>query len=146
MNDLGEFGFWLAGGAVVIAMIWSGARKERDKERQKQETFRMLAQLEADGKLTPETLKYMRERDAVEHHIVREMSGATISPGAIAGLVVGVLSVVGGLISWGATYKQGQPWQVQVGVMFGVWAGGLLLAFALHFLFRNRKKDTPPGA
>ena len=144
MEDLGELGFWLAVGIVLAAMIVSGAQKERERERQKHDTLRELARLEGEGKLTPETLKYMRERDAAEQHIWREASGLNYSGGAYAAFAIGAFSFFGGVLA--AMWASAESWHVPVSLMLGIWVGGLLIALVVYFLFRGRKKAPPPGA
>ena len=51
-------------GMILVAMIVSGAIKERDKEREKQATLRAL--LEKEGTAVTEVLAYMREKDAAQ--------------------------------------------------------------------------------
>ena len=150
MEDLGELGFWLAVGIILAAGIVSGGRREREKEREKQETLRAMLQLEAEGKLTPETLRYMREKDAAEEKLARDMWGMNTSgrsgTAAVVASIVGILAFLGGLLSMGLATKHTESWQVPVSLLFGIWAGGLLVAFLIYCVFRDRKTAPPPGA
>jgi hypothetical protein len=145
MEDLGLFGFWLAVGAVLAAGAISSARKERDRERQKHETLREMMRLEAEGKLTPETLAYMRARDAAEAKFVREMMGMNMSAGAVAALAIGFLSFMGGCIAMAVAVDRTESWEIPVSLGLGTWAVGLLIAFIIYFAFRGRKNAPPPG-
>jgi len=151
MDDLGELGFWLAAGMALAAWIMSAALKEREKERQKQETLREMMRLEAEGKLTPETLRYMREKDeaerlAAEQQIAREKKeGDRVGAGILA-FIVGGLSFLGGVAAFGAVGERTESWQIAVPVMLGIWAAGALLAFLIFRALRGPKKAQPPGA
>jgi hypothetical protein len=151
MEGLGAFGFWLAVGVVIAAAIVSGGRKEREREREKQETLRELARLEADGKLTPETLAYVREKDAADRYLMREALGLTMfdGPGAVVGMsaiIVGVLAFIGGLIAMGLGSERTDSWFVPLALMFVIWAGGFFIAWLIVRLSRDRKNGPPPGA
>jgi hypothetical protein len=145
MAELGLFGFWLAVGAVLAAGAISSARKERDRERQKHETLREMMRLEAEGKLTPETLAYMRARDAAEVKFMREMLGMNMSAGVYAALAVGFLSFLGGCIAMAVAVDRTKSWEVPVSLGLGIWAAGLLVAFVIYFALRGRK-NVPPDA
>jgi hypothetical protein len=149
--DLGELGFWLAVGIVVAAAITAHGLKEREKERQKQETLRAL--LTADGKSTSEVLAYMREKDAAEAiraHAAWVASGGNMTGRAVAAIVaafvVGILSFLGGVIAFSKADEQTESWQVAVGLLLGIWTAGFLLAFLIYFLVRGKKNVPPPGA
>lgn len=70
MADMGELGFWLAAGAVVVALIIRGWLRERDKR----DMIHDLLKTEADGKIT-EVLAYLREKEAEERKLTRQMWG-----------------------------------------------------------------------
>lgn len=151
MEELGRLGFWLAVGIVMAAWIISEALKEREKDRQKQETFREMMRLEAEGKLTPETLRYMREKDEAERLAAERLAaeekkaGDPVGAGIIA-FLVGLISFVGGIGAFSEVGEHTESGQLAVGVLLGVWAVGLFLAVLIYRAIRGRKKAPPPGA
>jgi hypothetical protein len=168
MEGLGEglaaLGFWLAVGVAVAATIVSGARKEQEKEREKQATLRAL--LEKGGENTPEVLAYLREKDAAEErraHNAWIAMGGNMSPREVVGFVgafmVMMLAMIGGLIALGELSQPpfllpgAEPATrdplvalAPVGVMFGVWAAGFVIAWLVWRLSRERKNGAPPDA
>lgn len=148
MEDLGALGFWLAVGIVVAASILSGARKEREKERQKQETLRAL--LTAEGKNTTEILAYMREKDASEQadrDRDREWErkwGRRVLAGFVA-FMAGLISFAVSVRALNAADDQTQTWPVMV-VLLVPFAVGALVAFIIYVLIRGKKNVPPPGA
>jgi hypothetical protein len=155
MDDLGDLGFWLAVGIVIAATIVAGALKERAKESERQATIREMMRLEAEGKLTPETFKYLREKDEAERlaaeQVARDMKGGDwVVPGFLA-FIVGVLSFVVGLVILPLVIRlAGGPTAVSllIGIpaMLAVWVGGLRLAVLTYRALRGRKKAPPSGA
>jgi hypothetical protein len=151
MEGLGELGFWLGLGIFLGGGAIAGALKEIAKEREKQATHRAL--LTAKGESMPEVLAYLREKDAAE--AAREYAqwvamGGTLSfQTVVAGIVsavVGVVGFIGGIMAFSTIGHSTQSWLAAVGMMLGIWAGGLLIAFLVFSFFRERKKDSPPGA
>src|SRR5690606_14556207 len=147
MEDLGDLGFWLAAGIVVAAAIMAHGLKEREKERQKQETLRAL--LTVEGKNTTEILAYMRERDAAEQaeRDREKEAGDPVGAGIVA-FIVGLISFVGGLAVLAVIIRvAGGPTPVSlliaIPVMLAIWYGGLRLAFLTWRGLRGRKKAPP---
>jgi ABC-type transport system involved in cytochrome bd biosynthesis fused ATPase/permease subunit len=148
MEDLGDLGFWLAAGIVVAAAITAHGLKEREKERQKQETLRAL--LTAEGKSTTEILAYMRERDAAEQ-AERDRDRQWEKTWGRR-VFAGVVAFVGGMISFLVSVRalnlagdQTQSWPVAV-VLLVPFAVGALVAFLVYILIRGKKNVPPPGA
>ncbi len=153
MEDLGELGFWLAAGMVVAALIVAHGLKEREKERQKQETLRAL--LTTEGKSTTEILAYMRERDAAdaarEHAIWVASQVSTRKILAVAAaFVAGVASFLASVAilnrATGGAGDVTHQWPVAVGLILGPIAVGILLAVLVYVLVRGKKNVPPPGA
>lgn len=160
MEELGEFGFWLAVGLVVAAMIVAGAQKERDKEREKQATVRVL--LEKEGGSTAEVLAYLRERDAAELQFQRQALGLEwdkgISASGVVGVVVIVLAIVAGFVSLTFTSPRrdllhtleqspsGLATLTPVAVMLAIWAAGFVIAALIWWAFGKKKNDAKPDA
>ncbi len=136
--------------ASMHEMIASGAGKEIEKEREKQATLREALRLEAEGKLTPETLALIRQRDAEDRELTRAMWGLNwvSSRQSLAATIfasaVGMLSFMGGMFALGET--RGEPWPVKLGLLFGIWAGGLVLAWLILLLGHGRKANDRPAA
>ena len=155
MEDLGDLGFWLAVGIIIAASIMAGAVKERGKERERQATIREMMRLEAEGKLSPETLKHIREKDTAERlaaeQVAREMkAGAWIVPGLLA-FIVGFLSFAIGLTVFALIVRMaGGPTAIAlllaVPSMLAAWFGGLRLAIFIYRALRGRKKAPHSGA
>jgi Flp pilus assembly protein TadB len=152
MEDLGDLGFWLGVGIVVAAAIIAHGLKEREKERQRQQTLREMMRLEAEGKLTPETLNYMRERDAAEQaeRDRERAAGDPVGAGIIA-FIVGLISLMAGLAILAVVIRvAGGPTAVSlliaVPAMLAIWYGGLRLAVRAYRAIRRPKKPPPPGA
>lgn len=143
MEGLGELGFWLAVGAVLVALIVSGGRKEREK----QATLRRMMELEAEGKHAPETFAYLRERAAIEDHSGREAWGMNMTTRQhlvfAASFIVGMLAFLGGLVALVIPETQGS---IALGLMFAIWVAGSLIAWLIWHFFRARKNELPPGA
>jgi hypothetical protein len=155
MEGLGNLGFWLAVGIVIAASIIAGGLKERGKERERQATLREMMRLEAEGKLSPETLKYMREKDAAERLAAEQIAadmrrGAWVLPGFLA-VVVGLLSFMGGLAIFALPVRMAgghtaASLLIAIPAMLAVWVGGLRLAVLIYGALRGWKKAPPSGA
>lgn len=142
MEGLGELGFWLAVGASLVALIMSGGRKEREK----QVTLRRMMELEAEGKLTPQTLAYLREKDAAEEKLERESWGLNMTArqelAFAAAFVVVLIAFLGGLTAFVIPETQGIA---SIGLMLTIWAAGLVIAWLIWRFSREQKNVTPPG-
>lgn len=150
MEDLGELGFWLAAGIALAAWILSTARTVQTVIREKQATIREIMRLEAEGKSAPETLKYLREKDAAEQAERdrdrqwekiwgrRVLAGVAAFIAGIAGFLISVraLNVVDG---------QTQSWPSLV-VLLVPFVVAALAAFLVYILIRGKKNVPPPGA
>jgi hypothetical protein len=151
VENLGELGFWLAVGAVVAAWIVSSGLKEREKERQKQETFRALLTAEgAEGRNTTEILAYMRERDAVEEKREGELQVSRNKAvrkllAVLAGLAAGAVAFLVSVRAFNVAGDQTQSWPVAV-VLLVPFAAGALVALLVYVLIRGKKNVPPPGA
>ena len=146
--DLGELGFWLAAGIIVAAAITAHGLKERERERQKQETLRAL--LTAEGKNASDILAYMREKDAAEQaERDRDRQWEKVwGRRVLAGVAAFVAGIAGFLISVRALNgadDQTQTWPV-LAVLLVPFAVGGLLAFLVYVLIRGKKNVPPPGA
>ena len=146
--DLGELGFWLAVGIVVAAAITAHGLKERERERQKQETLRAL--LTAEGKNASEILAYMREKDAAEQaERDRDRQWEKVwGRRALAGVAAFIAGIVAFLVSVRALNvadDQTQSWPV-LAVLLVPFAVGGLIAFLVYILIRGKKNVPPPGA
>ena len=160
MEELGALGFWLGMGIFLAGSVIASALKERDKEREKQATLRALL----TEKATPEVLEYLREKDAAELKLQRQVSGLDWGGGQPAGWVaatIGVLAIVAGLLSliytsprrefvnseWVTTAAPGLDFPLApVAVMLGIWAAGFVIAALVWMIFRKKKNDAKPGA
>jgi hypothetical protein len=148
MEDLGEIGFWLAVGIVVAALILAGSQKERETERQKQETLRAL--LTTDGKSTSEVLQYMRERDAAQQkreHDIWIASGGNFTgrmAAAVVAKLVGLFAFIAGIPFGVGAWQETGSWIVGVSLALGIWAGGAFLGAVIYLLFRGKTKNVPP--
>jgi Flp pilus assembly protein TadB len=145
MEDLGDLGFWLAAGIVAAAAIVAHGLKEREKERQKQETFRALLTAEgAESRNTTEILAYMRERDAIEQKREDDLRAASNRGvrkvlAVLAGLIAGVVVfLIGVRIANGA--------DISGPVGLAPLVVGPLVAFLVYILIRGKKNVPPPGA
>jgi hypothetical protein len=151
VQGLGALGFWLGVGIVLAAMIVSGAikdgLKEREKAREKQAMLRAL--LERAGEHTPEVLAYLREKDAAGAKLGREEIGLL---GAIS---VFFLAFLGGGACLLALAPPGRHEPAArdplvalapIGVMIGVWAAGLVIAWLIVHLTREHKHGAGPDA
>jgi hypothetical protein len=143
MEELGRLGFWLAAGIALAAWIISEGLKERTKERETQATLREMMRLEAEGKLTPETLAYMRARDPLAAAVVDLTKGGGKTSASEVALGVGVFSFFGGVLLGIMTLAVTKSWVVPVIVMPSAWAAGGLIALVIYLVFR--KKDPPHG-
>jgi ABC-type transport system involved in cytochrome bd biosynthesis fused ATPase/permease subunit len=148
MEDLGELGFWLAVGIVLAAWILSSGQKEREKERQKQETLRAL--LTTEGKSTTEIVAYMRESDAAEQKREADLQVAMNKAGRkllaiFAAVMAGIVSFLVSVRALNGAGDQTQSWPVAV-VLIGPFAVGALIAFLVYVLIRGKKNVPPPGA
>lgn len=145
MEGLGDLGFWLAVGAVLVALIVSGAWKEREK----QATIRAMMELESEGKLPPETLAYLRERDAAEEKFRREVWDWDFTrqqwaiAGTMAAFVVVILAILLAFMVFAFGEMQGLA---AVGVPMAILAVGLAIAWTTWHFSRDRKNGPPPDA
>jgi hypothetical protein len=146
--DLGELGFWLAAGIVAAAAIMAHGLKERERERQKQETLRAL--LAAEGKNASEILGYMREKDAAEQaerdrdRQWEKIWGRRVLAG-IAAFIAGIAAFLVSVRALNVADDQTQTWPVLV-VLLVPFAIGGLIAFLVYILIRGKKNVPPPGA
>ena len=146
--DLGELGFWLAVGIVAAAAIVSGGLKERERERQKQETLRAL--LTAEGKNAAEILAYMREKDAAEQaerdrdRQWEKIWGRRVLAG-VAAFIAGIAAFLVSVRALNVNDDQTQTWPALV-VLLVPFAVGGLIAFLVYILIRGKKNVPPPGA
>jgi hypothetical protein len=132
--ELGEFGFWLMMGMVVVAMIVSGAIKERDKEREKQATLRAL--LEKEGTAVTEVLAYMREQDAAQAaaaaYLFAESAEAMKRWKRRLKVAMGIFAFAGGIYAFAALrfglFRGSGSLLIPLVAMFGIWGLGLLIA------------------
>jgi len=148
MEGLGELGFWLAVGITLAAWILSSGQKEREKERQKQETLRAL--LTAEGKSTTEIVAYMRERDAAEQKREADVQAAMNKAkrkllAIFAAVVAGIVSFLVSVRALNGAGDQTQSWPFAL-VLLGPFAVGALIAFLVYVLIRSKKNVPPPGA
>jgi ABC-type transport system involved in cytochrome bd biosynthesis fused ATPase/permease subunit len=148
MEGLGELGFWLAVGITLAAWILSSGQREREKERQKQETLRAL--LTAESKSATEIIAYMRESDAAEQqreaYLQVEMNKAGRKLLRIfAAVIAGIVSFLVSVRALNGAGDQTQSWPVAV-VLIGPFAVGALVAFLVYILIRGKKNVPPPGA
>jgi hypothetical protein len=149
MEGLGELGFWLAAGAVVVALTMRTWLRERDK----QAFLRDVMKMEGEGKVT-EVLAYLREKDAADRKLQREMSGIDWWNGldwrrmrrVVAAIVVAMAAFVGGLIAGYLMSEGGKPAPVPLGVMVAIWGAGGVIAWRIVRSSRNQKNDSPPVA
>ncbi len=144
MEEIARLGFWVAVGIVIAASIIAEAMKEREKHRQKHETFREIMRLEADGKLTPETLKYIREREAADQQLARELRAEDKVGAGILAFIVGVLMFVAGLAVVAFVMRvMGGPSPVSLAVAgaaaLAAWVGGVRLAVMTYRGARGQK-------
>jgi hypothetical protein len=148
MEELARMGFWLAVGIVIAASIIAGALKERDKERQRQETLRAL--LAAEGKNTSEIIAYMREKDAAEQaerdrdRQWEKTWGRQVLAGVMA-LMAGIVSFFISVRALNEAGDQTQSWPDAV-VLLGPFAVGSLVGFLVYVMIRGKKNVPPPGA
>jgi hypothetical protein len=144
MEGLGELGFWLAVGAVVVALIVRGWLKERDRHAM----LRDLARMETGSGMT-EVLAYLRERDAAEEKLTRQMwgldFGAGMTGGSIAAVGVGIVAFLGGLISLALMSERTESGLLPIGVMAAFWATGGAIAWLIVHRSRQKKHGPPPG-
>ena len=146
--DLGELGFWLAVGIIVAAAITAHGLKERERERQKQETLRAL--LTAEGKSASEILAYMREKDAAEQaerdrdRQWEKIWGRRVLAG-IAAFIAGIAAFLVSVRALNVADDQTQSWPVLV-VLLVPFAVGGLIGFLVYVLIRGKKNVPPPGA
>ena len=146
--DLGELGFWLAVGIVVAAAITAHGLKERERERQKQETLRAL--LTAEGKSAADILAYMREKDAAEQaerdrdRQWEKVWGRRALAG-VAAFVAGTASFLVSVRALNVADDQTQTWPVLAVLLVPFVVGGLI-AFLVYVLIRGKKNVPPPGA
>src|SRR5262245_60835860 len=123
MGDLGEFGFWLAVAAIIVVWSLTSALKDREAERQKQETLRQLLDIEAQGKLTPGTLAYdtmqrMRQEEGLglpESLVSIDESVRTATPAELAASGAFVAALIGGLLALPVA------WMITGAGLVGVW-------------------------
>ena len=149
MEGLGELGFWLAAGAVVVALIMRTWLRERDK----QAFLRDVMNMEGEGKVT-EILAYLREKDAADRQLQRQLSGVDWWNGlnwqrirrVIAAIAVAIAALAGGLIAGNLISDGGKPAPVPLGVAAAVWVTGGIIAWLIVRSSRRQKNDSPPVA
>lgn len=144
MEELGELGFWLAAGAVIVALIVRGWLKERDK----QAMLRDMMRMESGGNVS-EILAYLRERDEAEQKLTRQMWGVGWSRADAVGLVallVGVAAFIGGLISLALMSERTDSGLAPIAVMAGFWVAGGLIAWLIVRMAGDRKNGPTPDA
>jgi hypothetical protein len=145
----GELGFWLAAGAVVVALILRTWLRERDKQ------ALLLEMLKADagGKIT-EVLAYLREKDAADRQLQRELSGVDWWNNrdwprirrAAAAFAVAVAAFPAGLMAGYLVSEEGRMAPVPFGVMAAVWVAGGVIAWLIVRSSRTAKNDSRPVA
>ena len=149
MENLGDLGFWLAVGAVIVALIVRGWLKERDK----QALLRDLMKAEGEGKVS-EVLAYLRERDAAEDELTRKMWGLGTGgdrkdgkTGAIAvATIVGIVALLGGLISLALLSERTDSGLVPIYAMTAFWLVGGAMAWLIVALGGEKKNGSSPDA
>src|SRR5262245_33342201 len=148
MEDLGDLGFWLGVGMVVAAAILAHGLKERERERQKQETLRAL--LAAEGRNTTDILAYMREKDAAEQaerdrdRQWEKIWGRRVLAG-VAAFITGIAAFLVSVRALNVADDQTQSWPV-LAVLLVPFAVGALVAFLVYIMVRGKKNVPPPGA
>jgi hypothetical protein len=151
-GDLGALGFWLMLGMIIAASILKGGLKERDKEREREVTLRAL--LDKDEKTVTEVLAYLREKDAADRQLLRQMSGLEWrwSSGAKA-VAKGILAFVGviatgffaGLVLHYGFFPASENARIPLIAMFGIWAAGPIIAWRV-WRSSKQKNDARPNA
>jgi hypothetical protein len=137
MEGLGELGFWLMMGMILVAMIVSGAIKERDKEREKQATLRAL--LEKEGTAVTEVLAYMREKDAAQAaaaaYVFAESAEAMKRWKRRLKVAMGIFAFAAGIYAFGflrfGLFHGSGSLLIPLGAMFGIWGLGLLIGWPM---------------
>lgn len=152
-GDLGALGFWLMLGMILAAGTVSRGLKERDKERERQATLRAL--LEKDSQSVTEVLAYLREKDAADRQLQRQLSGAdwfdgfkkkrrrTGAMAVVAAIAVAVAGFVGGLIAGTVMSEQTESRLVPLGMMVAFWVAGGVIAWLIVRSSRKKENDSP---
>ena len=152
-GDLGALGFWLMVGMILAAGTLSEALKTRDKERERETTLRAL--LEKDEKTVTEVLAYLRERDAEERKLQRQLSGLdwrgwsrikAVAKGILAFAGVIVAGYLAGLALHFGPFRGSESALVPLSVMVGIWVAGLSILAWRMWSTRKQKNDAHPDA
>src|SRR5262245_49662407 len=150
-GDLGALGFWLFLGMIIAAGTLSEGFKARDKERERQATLRAL--LGKDEKTVTEVLAYLREKDAAELKLQRQLSGLdwrwssgtkAVAKGILA--FVGVIATgffAGLVLHYG--FFRGSESAIPFIAMFGIWAAAPIIAWRVWRSSKQRN-DAHPAA
>jgi hypothetical protein len=149
MEGLGQLGFWLAAGAVIVAQIMRTWLRERDK----QAFLRDMMNVEGGDKIT-EIITYLREKDAADRQLQRQLSGVDWWNGlnwqrigaVVAAIVVALAALYLGLLSNFVFFKGSESRFVPLGMMVACWVAGGVIAWLIVRSSRNKKNDSPPIA
>ena len=149
MEGLGQLGFWLAAGAVIVALIMRTWLRERDKQASLREMMNMAA-----GDKVTEVLAYLREKDAADRQLQREMAGLTWfddvnwqrTRAVLAAIAVAVAAFVGGLIAGTVASETTELKFVPFGTTIAVWLAGVIIAWRIVRSSRHKKNDAAPVA
>jgi hypothetical protein len=145
MEELGDLGFWLMIGMIVAAKIVSAGVRERDRERERQATLRLL--LEKDERSVTEVLAYLRERDAADAAATaRERARDGKAWRRVPAVLLGFIAFALGFFAYAAV-RDWSGWEsafVPVVAMLATWAAGTLIAWWV-WPSTTQENDARPG-
>ena len=112
-----------------------------------------MMNMEAEGKVT-EVLAYLREKDAAERQLQRQLSGVDWWNGlnwrriraVAAAIAVALAALYVGLLSNFVIFKGAESRLVPLGMMVACWVAGGVIAWLIVRSSRNTKNDSPPVA